>query len=66
MTEIQDTDFSDGIFADYQVKPWFAYTHLGNAKLDNGQESYEAQEADLFYFSATDSLNIYARVGVFY
>ncbi len=73
VTEIQDTNFAGGVFAGYQVTPWFAletgYTHLGNAKLDNGQGSYEAQGADLvtkFSFSATDSLDIYAKAGAFY
>ncbi len=71
--EIQNTNFAGGVFAGYQVTPWFAletgYTHLGNAKLDNGQGGFEAQGADLvtkFSFSATDSLDIYAKAGAFF
>ncbi len=73
VTQIEDTNFAGGVFAGYQVTPWFAletgYTHLGNAKLNNRQGSYESQVADVvtkFSFSATSHLDVYAKAGAFY
>ncbi|EAR56455.1 hypothetical outer membrane protein OmpA [Photobacterium sp. SKA34] len=73
VSEIQDTNFTGGVFAGYQVTPWFAletgYTHLGNAKLDNKQGSYEAQGADLvtkFSYAISDNVDIFAKAGAFY
>ncbi|KJG39035.1 membrane protein [Photobacterium angustum] len=73
VTKLEDTNFAGGVFAGYQVTPWFAletgYTHLGNAKLDNKQGSYEAQGADFvtkFSYAISDSVDIFAKAGAFY
>ncbi|PSV37980.1 hypothetical protein C9J44_06370 [Photobacterium sp. GB-27] len=73
VTRLKDTNFAGGVFAGYQITPWFAletgYTHLGNAKLDNKQGSYEAQGADLvtkFSYAISYNVDIFAKAGAFY
>lgn len=73
VTGVDRDNFAGGVFAGYQVTPWFAvetgYTHLGNAKLDDVNGSYEAQGADIvgkFSYAITDSFDIFAKAGTFY
>ncbi|MCD9553557.1 OmpA family protein [Photobacterium carnosum] len=70
---LDDKNLSGGVFAGYQITPWFAaevgYTNLGSASVTNGQGKFTAQGADLvgkYSYAINDKFDVFAKLGVFY
>ncbi|WP_256383775.1 OmpA family protein [Photobacterium toruni] len=70
---LDNTNLSGGVFAGYQITPWFAgevgYTNLGSASVTNGQGKFTAQGADLvgkYSYAINDKFDVFAKLGVFY
>lgn len=70
---LENKNLSGGVFAGYQITPWFAaevgYTNLGSASVTNGQGKFTAQGADLvgkYSYAINDKFDVFAKLGVFY
>ena len=66
-------DWGGGVFIGYNYNSWFGveggYTYLGEADLKGGSGGFEVQGLDLiakFTWSATDSVDLFAKAGGYY
>ena len=71
--DLENKNLSGGIFAGYQITPWFAaevgYTNLGSATDKNSEGKFTAQGADLvgkYSYAINDKIDVFAKLGVFY
>ncbi|PSU77018.1 hypothetical protein CTM93_19185 [Photobacterium phosphoreum] len=71
--DLQNKNLSGGVFAGYQITPWFAaevgYTNLGSATDKNSEGKFTAQGADLvgkYSYAINDKIDVFAKLGVFY
>ncbi|MCD9493523.1 OmpA family protein [Photobacterium carnosum] len=72
---LENKNLSGGVFAGYQITPWFAaevgYTNLGSATVTNKNQvgKFTAQGADLvgkYSYAINDKFDVFAKLGVFY
>ena len=71
--DLENKNLSGGVFAGYQITPWFAaevgYTNLGSATDKNSEGKFTAQGADLvgkYSYAINDKIDVFAKLGVFY
>ncbi|WP_279143882.1 OmpA family protein [Photobacterium phosphoreum] len=71
--DLENKNLSGGVFAGYQITPWFAaevgYTNLGSATDKNSKGKFTAQGADLvgkYSYAINDKIDVFAKLGVFY